>query len=217
MQAVLAFAALIAIDPVELFRVPCIMVNGLPYYQKLQLLVGAPILASILLSILTFFGHMCQAHHHHRKSMVRKKAAAAMQRMKAAGVVPETQAEKRHRREQARAKAASGAATGDADGDPDALDAEFIAELYRKNMKQSVQHGLQRSVALVCLLLDELYPSVTRAILQIFRCRELGASGYWLEADYGASNVQEHFCQPRWPGFSFLLNALCGFMFYGRH
>ena len=174
MQVVLGYAALIAIDPVELFRVPCMLVDGLPYFKKLQLLIGLPILLSICLSVCTFIGHVVQARVKHRKriqSNRRMKAAAAMERMKAQQPVARTASETH-------------------------LSADQLAQIYKEAMQESLKHGVHRSVSLVCLLMDELYPSVTRTIFQIFRCRELGASGWWLEADYN-----NHCFDEQWSGY----------------
>ena len=64
-----------------------------------------------------------------------------------------------------------------------ALDDAAIEARFRAQLKEKRTHGLQRLIGLICLATDMLYPSVTRTIFQIFRCRELGISGWWLEAD----------------------------------
>ena len=80
MQALLAFAAIIAFDPVEDFAMPCLLVDGkMEYYTKLLLLVVMPMLFALGLSLLTFAKHMTHAHFRHRRDSkrVNKKWSAA--------------------------------------------------------------------------------------------------------------------------------------------
>ena len=39
-------------------------------------------------------------------------------------------------------------------------------------------------VSLVALVMDLAYPVVSRTVLQILRCRELGTAGFFLEAEH---------------------------------
>ena len=55
---------------------------------------------------------------------------------------------------------------------------------YRERMRGSVSHGLETCVSLVALVMDLAYPVVSRTVLQILRCRELGTAGFFLEAEH---------------------------------
>ena len=72
--------------------------------------------------------------------------------------------------------------------DARAVEAAEIAEEYRRRMREGAHRGLYLAASIVTLLMDLLFPTVTRTILQIFRCRKLGdaaqGGGFYLEADY---------------------------------
>ena len=182
MQSVLSAAALIAFDPIEQLKMPCWMVNGMPYYVKLQLLVGAPLLISLACCVASFAVHMARSHYKHRRDLIKLQAAAA-QRMIAEGPGANVaEHRERHRRQ-----------------------TQMHRSHYKVKMKASAHHGMLRCVSIVCLVMDVTYPSVTRTILQLFRCRELGTpsnSQLFLEADYARRDSAEHFSRLNAPLFT---------------
>ena len=63
-----------------------------------------------------------------------------------------------------------------------------LGALKRKTKRGSdhyVKDGLWAAAPICLFLLDLLWPSITRTLFQFFSCRPLGASGRWLEVDYG--------------------------------
>ena len=83
MEDLMAMAAVLAFDPFESFKVPCLLVDGrMPYYIKLQILTVFPIVAALALSGMSFFLTMTKAHFHHtrrtRRKVTRKAADAAI-------------------------------------------------------------------------------------------------------------------------------------------
>ena len=152
MTQLLSLAAIVAFDPVEDFKVPCMIVEGgWDYYTKLQILVFLPLVVAALLSLLTFGIHMTRAHFKHKR-----------------------EASTRRRR-----VTRDAAVTG---SESDLL--AMHAAAYRSNMRSSARRALETCVSLVGMLMDFAFPVCSRTVLQIFRCRELGNAGFFLEADY---------------------------------
>ena len=157
MQEVLRYAAVVAIDPVSELKLPCMLVGGMPYYVKLRLLCGVPILVSVAVVVFAFCGHLGRAHYQHRRAVTRRKKQGMMRRMNGIDV--------------------------DAVGE-----AVRLAQEYKARMREGAHRGLYLAASIVTYLMDLLFPTVSRTILQIFRCRQLGdpaqGGGFFLEADY---------------------------------
>ena len=161
-------AALIAFDPIEQFKLPCMLVGGMPYYVKLQILCAAPLVLSVMFCVVSFVWHMVRSHYKHKRDLIKLQAAAALRRINEASGANVVARKKRN--------------TGGGSDD----DAETHASHYRINMRASAKRGMFRCISIVSLIMDICYPSVSRTILQIFRCRELGtpsSSQMFLEAD----------------------------------
>ena len=167
MQSLLNIAALVAFDPIEQFKMPCMLVGGMPYYVKLQLLVGAPLLLSFVFCAISFVWHMVRSHYQHKRDLIKLQAASALRRINEAPGGANVVARKNRD-----------------DGNSD--DADVRASHYRVKMRASAKRGMFRCISIVSLVMDVCYPSVSRCVLQIFRCRELGttsSSRLHLEAD----------------------------------
>ena len=165
MQELLAFAAVLAFDPVEDFKMPCMLVDGgWEYYTKLQLLIFFPMLFAFCMSVACFLLHMVKAHFRHQrdteKKVLEKWAVRVIKRRR------------------------SSSATDGGDIDHDAIGRVARRASYKLKMRGSIKHALETCVSVVCMVLDLVFPVASRTILQIFRCRRLGDAGYYLEADY---------------------------------
>ena len=68
-------------------------------------------------------------------------------------------------------------------GDPRRDGADGNERVHAHMWKQHFRHGLDQAAFLVCMLLDTIYPTVTRTLLQILRCHPLEGAGVCLEAD----------------------------------
>ena len=127
MQALLAFAAIVAFDPVEDFAMPCLLVDGkMEYYSKLLLLVVLPLLVALGLSLLTFAKHMAHAHIRHRRDSKRINKKWTTAAMKALG-------------------SRKGKAAGTLGVDE--------AALYRRHMQGSAKRALGTCLSLVAMIM----------------------------------------------------------------
>ena len=65
--------------------------------------------------------------------------------------------------------------------------AVYLRERKRGTYNSVVKAGLWKVAAPLLFCLDLLYPTITRTLLQLFTCHDLGSAGRWLEADYSVS------------------------------
>ena len=164
MQELLSVAAILAFDPVEDFKMPCMLVDGSwGYYTKLQLLIFMPMVIAVSLSAATMAVHTVRAHYKH-KHETRKSIDRWLEKQRDEGDVEQ--------------------------GDMAVKESEAIAAAsYKLKMRSSVKHAVETCVSLVCMILDFAYPVCSRTILDIFQCRQLGDAGFFLEADYSIKHV----------------------------
>ena len=47
-----------------------------------------------------------------------------------------------------------------------------------------VKSGLWKVAVYILFIVDLIFPTITRVLLQYHTCRDLGGAGWWLEADY---------------------------------
>ena len=169
MESLLAVTRVVSFDLVGQFRMPCALADGLDYYLQLQILCALPIAAALVMCGLFFGGFMLHARFKMRQTRRRRRAGAALRRMRAANELNLVTAEERRAgRHALRAR--------------HERDDEEIEARCRARLKERRERGVQHLVGLVCVAVDMLYPSVTRAVFQIFRCRRVGEAGWWLEA-----------------------------------
>ena len=125
MQDLLSLAAIVAFDPVQDFKVPCMIADdSWDYYTKLNILVFLPIVVAFVMSGLSFGMHMTKAHYAHRREATKHK-----QRRRA----------QHHTRD--------AAVTG---SDVDLL--AMHAATYRLKMRSSARHGMETCVSLICMV-----------------------------------------------------------------
>ena len=62
--------------------------------------------------------------------------------------------------------------------------AQMRMEQRRGSHNSAVRTGLWESAAAILLVVDLIWPSVTRILFQFFSCRDLGDAGKYLEVDY---------------------------------
>ena len=150
-------------------------VGGMPYYRKLQLLVGAPLVLSFVFCAISFVWHMVRSHYQHKRDLIKLQAASALRRINEASGA-NVVARKNH----------------------DDGNSQVHASHYKIKMRASAKRGMFRCISIVALVMDVCYPSVSRCVLQLFRCRELGtpsSSRLYLEADYNTPvNVSQITC-----------------------
>ena len=58
------------------------------------------------------------------------------------------------------------------------------AEMKRGSHGSTVRMGLWKVASVGLFFIDLVWPTVTRTLLQFNTCRDLGESGFWLEADF---------------------------------
>ena len=129
MQTLLAFAAILAFDPVEDFKMPCMLVSGgWEYYTKLQIMVFFPVVIAIAMSLASFTVHVVRAHFKHRrdsKKIIETWAVKVMRKRRDSGIA------------------------GVADENIDSLARRAS---YRLKMKGSARAALETCVSLICMV-----------------------------------------------------------------
>ena len=143
MEKLLSVAAILAFDPVEDFKMPCMLVDGAwGYYTKLQLLIFMPMLIALALSAGTMAVHTIRAHFQHQ-AHTRKSIERWLQKQR-----EETE--------------------GDVEaGNMAEQESRAIADAsYKLKMKASVKHALETCVSLVCMIM------ASQTIFQNTVCRD---------------------------------------------
>ena len=185
MEKLLAFAAILACDPVEDFKIPCLMKEGMPvnilqntFSDRTHCIAQRRPASSFLLSALRFLD---RSYYTKLKLMVSAPMAIALVFCGLTFGLHMGRAHFRHRRQSTHKKARR--RLGDKASNP-SPETDWSEAEYRINMRGSARRGLETCISILCMIFDLAYPVCSRTVLQIFRCRKLGEAGFYLEADY---------------------------------
>ena len=116
------------------------LVDGMPYYHKLYYIMVGPIAVSVAVSLVVIAWEMYQGNKRHQSLLALKRTAAGME------------TDDRRRSEVLKGGGLELAMDGSAEGE------RVHAHMWKKHFK----HGLDQAAFLVCMLLDTIYPTVTR-------------------------------------------------------